>query len=288
MIRKGNKNPRKYLAIALRTDYWRPGTDYVDEILKRISATVIDGDFVIVSEKAIAVANNQLINEKNIVPGFAARFIAKYWMRIVWGYILSRSCHMTRKTKMRLRKYPLNEGSAHKQICLRYTSLHQTLRHGSEGGIDASNLPFSYVCLPLKKPQEEAEELQRLISHKIGCNISVIIADTDKTYTFGRKNYSPVEKALPGIRTHGGIFTYVLCRTLRCKRRATPLGYSGESQNLDIILDISEIANRARGVGAGRSPWHMVSRFRVRFDEVTWEMLDSVNHYPVVIVRPLN
>lgn len=229
-----------------------------------------------------------MINEENVVPGLVAKLITKFWMRIVWGYILSKICHMTRKTKIRLRNYPLIEGSAHKQICLKYTNIKQTLRHGSEGGIDASNLPYSFVSLPLKEPQKEAEKLQSSLSKNIGRKISIIITDTDKTYTFGNKEYSPLEKALPNIKTNGGVLTYVLFRTLRCRRRATPLGYSGTSLNLNIILDISEMANRARGVGAGRSPWHMVRKFGVRFNEVTWEMLESVNHYPVVIVRPLN
>lgn len=195
---------------------------------------------------------------------------------------------MSRTTRKRLRNYPLKDGSAHKQICLTYAGFFQALRHGSEGGIDVTNLPYSYACLPLKNPQLEAKKLQQYILSGTGQRVSVIIVDTDKTYRLGNRNYTPLPKAIPGIITKGGVLTYILCRALRCKRRATPVGYAGESRNIETILNIAETANRARGVGAGRTPWHMAERFGVGLTGVTWEMLEKVDHYPIVVIKSLN
>ncbi|MFQ6135006.1 MAG: coenzyme F420-0:L-glutamate ligase [Nitrososphaerales archaeon] len=288
MVEIRTAEPSRYKATALRTGYWRPGVDYRSIILKIISGVVSDGDFVVVSEKAVSIAKNRLIDESRVEPGLAARLLSKVWMRWIWGHLLGRVCHMTRKTRQRLRNYPLKEGAAHKQVCLTYTGLLQTLRHGSEGGIDVTNLPYSYACLPLKNTQQEAEELQRLILSETGRRVSVMIVDTDKTYRLGGRNYTPLPKAIPGITAGGGVVTYILCRMLRCRRRATPMGYVGTSQSVEFLLNIAETANRARGVGAGRTPWHMAERFGVGLTAVTWEMLERVAHYPVVVVKPLH
>lgn len=280
--------PRRYKATALETGYWRPGVDHLSLILKRVSRMVSDGDFVVVSEKAISIAKNRVVDEGLVKPGLAASLLAKVWMRLIWGYLLGRLCHMQRDTRRRLRLYPLEEGAAHKQVCLTYAGLLQALRHGSEGGIDAVNLPYLYVCLPLRNPQQEAERLRNLIQRETGRTVSVMISDTDKTYRLGGRNYTPLPRAISGIYAGGGVATYILCRMLRCRRRSTPVAYVGEERSVEDLLDIAEIANRARGVGAGRTPWHMAERFHVGLGGVTWEMLESVPHYPVVVVRPLD
>lgn len=37
--------------------------------------------------------------------------------------------------------------------------------------------------------------------------------------------------------------------------------------------------------GAGRTVWDMSRRFGVDFSNVTWEMLEQVDHFPIVLVR---
>ena len=288
VIKLLTSTPSKYQATAFKMNYWKPGSNYNLLILKSISKVVSDGDFVVISEKAVSIAKNLIIDEGKVKPGLAAKLLSKVWMQLVWGFVLGKVCHMTRKTRQRLRNYPLKEGAAHKQICLTYAGFFQSLRHGSEGGIDVTNLPYSFAALPLENPHLEANQLQKQIHLETGRKVSVMIVDTDKTYRLGNRNYTPLPKAIQGIVSGGGIFTYILCRVLRCKRRATPIGYAGESCSIETILNISETANRIRGVGAGRSPWHMAERFGVDLTGVTWEMLERIDHYPVVVVKRLD
>ncbi len=256
----------------------------MDNITGRLS----EGDFVVVSEKAISIAKGQIVDEAQLKPSLTAKIISRFWMRWIWGYPLGQLCHMSPKTRSRLRHYPVKDGAAHKQLCLEHAGLLQALRHGSEGGVDVSNLPYSYASLPLSDPQLEAEKLRERIWHGTGRKVSVMIVDTDKTYKLGQRNYTPLPRAAPGIAAGGGLMIYVICRVLRCQRRATLLGYAGEDLGVDTLLDIAETANRARGVGAGRTPWHMAERFGVGLTGVTWEMLEQVAHYPVVVVKRLS
>jgi F420-0:gamma-glutamyl ligase-like protein len=50
-------------------------------------------------------------------------------------------------------------------------------------------------------------------------------------------------------------------------------------------LRVAEVANRARGFGAGGTVWDMAEAFKVQLSGVSWEMLDTVRHKPIVIVR---
>jgi len=69
------------------------------------------------------------------------------------------------------------------------------------------------------------------------------------------------------------------------KRRATPIALVGSKTSVEEALEIAELANRARGFGAGRNVWDMAEAFGVSLTNVTWDMLDRVEHKPIVIVR---
>lgn len=287
VVNIGRAGSSRYHVVARRSVYWRPGSDYSSLITANVSGRLSDDDFVVVSEKAISIAKGQIVDEAQVKPSLTAKILSRFWMRWVWGYPLGRLCHMSQSTRSRLRQYPVKEGAAHKQLCLERSGLLQALRHGSEGGIDVSNLPYSYAALPLSDPQGEAERIRERIKCETGRKVSVMIVDTDKTYRLGSRNYTPLPRAAPGITAGGGLPIYVVCRVLRCRRRATLLGYAGEDLDVETLLDIAETANRARGVGAGRTPWHMAERFGVGLTEVSWEMLEQVAHYPVVAVKRL-
>ena len=119
---------------------------------------------MVVSEKAISTAKGNVADENQIVAGASAKFLAGFWMCTVWGYGLGVVCHFGQRLLARLRHYPAESGSKHKQFALEYAGFGQALMFGSEGGIDGSNLPYSLVSLPLKDPKAAAEEIRLEIS----------------------------------------------------------------------------------------------------------------------------
>lgn len=279
--------PHTYKTIGLVTAFWRPGEDYVEQIIRVLRDKVEDGDIITVSEKAIATASGNMVDESAVKTSLLAMTLAAYWMRLVWGHILGPLCHLRKKTINRFRTYPIEEGGRHKQVTLRLSGFFQALMHGSEGGIDGSNLPFSYVSLPLKTPSQVANLIRNQIESRLHKEVSVMIIDTDKTYSLRNFHFTPRPNSVPKIHSNWGIFAYVLGRFLRLKQRSTPIAISGSEMSAEDTLHIAEIANRARGYGAGRNVWDMVEHFGVSFTEVTWEMLESIEHKPVVIVQCL-
>jgi len=272
-------------ALAIKTRYWRPGQNFLEEMAVAITDHVEDGDIVTVSEKALSTAIGNILDESMVKPGLVARFVAKYWMRYVWGYFLGPLCHLRVKNIDRIRNYPLRDGSIHKQVALKHAGVLQALLWGSEGGIDASNLPYSYVSLPIKQPNIIARRIRDYIENRLGKRVTVIIVDTDKTYSIGGFHFTPRPKPLTGICSSGGFIAYVLGRALRLKRRSTPLAVAGSEMGPDLALDIAEATHKLRRSGAGATVWDMVEGFGVPLTGVTWEMLERIDHMPVVIFK---
>jgi F420-0:gamma-glutamyl ligase-like protein len=275
----------KYKALAVTTGYWRPRENYTEKIVEGVRGKIRDGDFIAISEKAIATATGNIVDESVVKASLNARLIARYWMRVAWGHLLGRLCHFQGKPLQRLREYPLETGSRHKQVALHYAGLLQALMFGSEGGIDGSNLAYSYVSLPLKDARVAAEELRRQIQLRLRKKVFVLIVDTDKTYSLRYFHFTPRPNPIKGIHSFGGFIVYVTGRMFRLRKRATPIAVSGCSMSVEEALEVAEIANRARGYGAGRTVWEMAERFNVDVDDVSWEMLETVRHKPIVIVR---
>ena len=274
----------KLRAIRVKTRYWRPGTDYVHEVVDAVGDIVLDGDVVTVSEKAISTARGLIVDESRFKAGVVARFLASFWMRRIWGGPLGRLAKLRDHTLRRLRAFPVEEGAAHKQVALSNVGILQSLRHYSEGGIDASNLPYAYVSLPLPDPLVCADRISEGLASK-GWKVSVLIVDGDTTYSQGNLHFSPRRVQVPGIIHFGGFLTFVLGRALGFESRSTPIALSGESMNPDWALTLANVAHRVRGHGAGRTVWDMAERMGVGLTGVTWEMLDTVDHYPIVILR---
>jgi len=275
--------PYKFLAI--NTRYWKPNENYIAEIARAIEGKVHEDDIVVVSEKAISTATGNIVDESFVTPSFTARFLAKYWMRYMWGYILGYLCHLRKKTVWHFRIYPVKEGSAHKQMALRHCSFLQALMHSSEGGIDGSNLPYSYVSLPLNNAHGIAEKIYNSTKTKLCKNVAVMIVDTDRTYSWKNLHFTPRPKPIKGIQSVGGFIAYIIGRSFKLKRRATPLAVVGVMISVDEALRIAEFANRARRFGAGRTIWDMAETFKVSLTGVSWKMLEETEHKPIVIVR---
>ena len=275
----------KYTALAVNTNYWKPHTNYTAKIINAIGDKVENGDFVVVSEKAVSTALGNMVDESTVKPSLTSRVLAGFWMRIVWGYPLGLLCGFGPRLLKRLRNYPLESGSRHKQVALKYAGFWQALMFGSEGGIDGSNMPFSFVSLPLSNSGELAQKIQIQIQKKLRKNLCVIIADTDKTYKFHNFYFTPRPNPLKGIHSFGASTTFVLGRILKFKKSSTPLSAAGCNILAGEALKITNIADKARGPGSGPTVWDMAARFGVEVNDVTWEMLEAIRHKPIVIVR---
>ncbi len=275
----------KYYALAVTTKYWKPKSNYLSEIIKALTGRVDNGDFVVISEKALSTALGNIADENLVRASLNATLIAKLWMRFIWGYVLGVPCRFGQRLLQRLRAYPVDAGSRHKQFALQQAGLLQALMFGSEGGIDGSNLPFTYVSLPLKNAYAVAEAIQQRVWLELHKKVAVIIVDTDKTYSFRNFHFTPRPNPMTGIQSRGGVCAYAAGRLLKFKRRSTPLAVAGCRLQAEEALKIACIADRARGPGAGATVWDMAARFKVAVTDVSWDMLAQVKHKPVVIVR---
>jgi F420-0:gamma-glutamyl ligase-like protein len=277
----------KIKTITLQCRYWRPGTDFASEISRRVKNHVRDGDVVAVSEKAMSTASGNIVDEALIKPGSLARFLSGFWTRRLWGGPLGRALGLKERTLRNLQNYPEFEGAAHKQLALAKTGFLQSLRYYSEGGIDASNLPYTYVSLPLNNSSRNAEKIRELIEREHGVNITVMIMDGDTTYSWRNLHLAPRRVESPGLIHFGGVTTFVIGRLLGFRARQTPIAIVGEPVNPDRALWFARLFHKLCGGGAGRTVWSMSEKMETTITGITWEMLESVEHYPVTIIRVL-
>jgi F420-0:gamma-glutamyl ligase-like protein len=275
----------KYYVLPIVTEYWKPGTDYIANIASALEKRLVDGDFVVVSEKALSTALGYVLDEGVIQSSFNAKFISRFWMQIVWGNLLGVICRLGKRLQRRLREYPFEAGSRHKQVVLQQAGPLQALMWGSEGGIDGSNLPYSYVSLPLCNPYDLANEIRNQLWMKLKKKVFVIIVDTDKTYSFRNFHFTPHPKPMKGIHSLGGVISYVIGRMFKLRKRPTPLAVASDRLQTIEVLKIGNIADRARGPGSGATVWDMAAKLKVAITKVSWEMLSTTQHKPVVIVR---
>jgi len=277
----------KIKTLTLRCKYWKPGTDIYNVITERVKNHIKQRDILAVSEKAISTASGNIIDEAQIKPGTVARFLSKTWTRRVWGGPLGKILGLKDQTLLNLKSYPVEEGAAHKQLTLQYTGLLQSLRHYSEGGIDASNLPYAFVSLPLRKPGETASRIKDEILRQTGVETTVMIVDGDTSYSWRNLHLAPRDVDTPKLIHFGGVLTFIAGRLFQLKARQTPIAVSGEKLNPDQALWFAHLFHRLCGGGAGRTAWSMSKNMNTSLTGVTWEMLESVEHYPVTIIRVL-
>lgn len=270
---------------AVKSTYWRPGDDYVARILVTLSHRLQDGDILVVSEKAISTAKGNIVSEADVEPRRLARFLARFWMRVVWGYFLGYVCRFRNETLRRLKTYPVKEGSRHKQNVINYAGFVHALNYGSEGGIDISNLPYAYACLPLREPVAEACYLRKRVVEVTGKRVTVIIADTDSTFSFGQLHITSRPQAVEGITSLRGPLPFLVGRALKLRQRATPVAVAGVAMSVEDALRFADIAHHARGSGAGRTIWDGAATFGVGLSEIDWELLETIPHQPLVVIR---
>jgi F420-0:gamma-glutamyl ligase-like protein len=275
----------KYLTKVIKTEYWKPGDDFIKIIIKSLNGHVKDNDIIVLSEKAISIALGKVVDESKTNPGLIAKIIVLFWIRKVWGYLLGPLCRLSKKNIERLRNYPIREGLFHKQATLNYAGFFQSLKHWSEGGIDVSNVPAFFACLPLENPKKIAEKVFKELKRFFNKHLSVVIVDSDKTFSFHNLHLTSRKTQVKGI-INLGLIAYLIGRMFKLRPRSTPLASFGIGyEDAEELLQIAAVANKARGSGAGRTVWDIADRFGVSLTAITMEMLEKVEHFPIVIVR---
>jgi F420-0:gamma-glutamyl ligase-like protein len=269
----------------IQSPYWTPGTNYSKIIWDLIKPVIRDGDIIVISEKAVATAKNRLVDEAAMIPGVAARLLVTFWIRRIWGRFLSYVCRLKAPTMMRLRYYPIQKGSQHKQTVLMYRGPIHALQYGSEGGIDLNNVPYAFACLPLDEPQNDAKAILNYIQAISKKQLTVIISDTDSTFTWKNLHFTSRSHTIRGVIPLNNPIAFMIGRFARLQQRATPLALVGQTLSVNDALRFAELAHRARGQGAGRTVWDSAQKFGVTLSDITWEQLTSIKHCPIVVIR---
>ena len=271
-------------------NYWYPGIDVIGELLRAYGKIANNGDFLVISEKALAIAYGYVYDEGLINADKVTYALTLILNRYIWGYLLSR--YIGIKTRQLLLSTPIEVMARHKKLALRYGGFKHFIKPVSEAGIDAKNLPYQYVALPLNDARRIAQRIHQELLLR-GKRINVLIIDTDRAFKPRRLNgivFSTRKSFIKGIIDLGG-FGYIIGRAFPKLFRVypTPVAYYGDPISLTMMLRISKIARRIIGEGFGLNAYDMLSKLNKRsFDEVTWVDMDKITHYPAVLIKIIN
>ena len=274
-----------YQVIPIETHYIKPN-ESIDFMIDDISKLANEGDYLVIAETPISVSQGRLVDEADYTPSLKATFLATYWSKYFWGYVLGPILGIKERTIKNLRKLP-EESKRHKEVVLQLYGWKHALKPASEAGIDLSNAPGTCVSLLPENPEKVAKEITEEIKNKTNNTITTLIIDTDATYRRGNKYFTGLPIAIPGIEADKGVFGYTLGQ-LSENLGSTPLGCSR-----DIGVDEAiEIANVAEDYQKSLST-AMETIYSVKdvldsdTHEVTVESLDSIIHTPAVLIRKM-
>lgn len=276
---------RGYKVIPIETHYIKPN-ESIDFMIEDISKLANEGDYLVIAETPISVSQGRLVDEADYTPSLKATFLATYWSKYFWGYVLGPILGIKERTIKNLRKLP-EESKRHKEVVLQLYGWKHALKPASEAGIDLSNAPGTCVSLLPENPEKVAKEISEEIKNKTNNTITTLIIDTDATYRRGNKYFTGLPIAIPGIEADKGVFGYTLGQ-LSENLGSTPLGCSRE---IDVDEAI-EIANVAEDYQKSLST-AMETIYSVKdvldsdTHEVTVESLDSIIHTPAVLIRKI-
>lgn len=275
----------EYITIPVNTGYIKPRESY-DIIIDNAAELLEEGDFLVVSETPISVSQGRLVDESKFEPSVLSTILADIWSKYLWGYLLGPIFRIKSRTIKNLRKLP-PEARTHKRVILEYYGIKHALKPASEAGVDLSNVPGSLVSLLPDDPTGVSRDIASKIRVNHGKNVTVLIIDTDASYQIFNTKFTSLPIAVEGIRSDMGFFGYLLGR-FSTILGPTPLGIS-ESMDIGHIL---EVANAAENFHKSNETdietvYDMSNAFNGEVADVTVEMLDSVEHTPAVIVRPV-
>ena len=282
------KRARVRLRVVKRPSrFWTPGTDVVKEILRRYGDAIDNGDFIVISDKALSVAYGYLYDESRArassIDTLFTKMIVGTWLHILRPLLAQYVVEQLKKT-------PLHLLAIHKKVvCYICRNPIHVLKPVSECGIDTTNLPYSYVSTPISRCGRIVNEIRTEIEHRLGKKINVLVIDSD--LCFKMKSF-PIAitsrpSTVPGVISLG-VIAYIAGHIFRrmFKVYPTPVAYSGTWIGLEPILRIARLAEKARGHGLGRTLSEMLRNLgRDSFSEIRWIDLAKHRHYPVILVK---
>jgi len=149
---------------AIETRIVKPGDDILKLILDAMKVRDIrldDSDVLALASKAVATANNRIVNLKTIAASDKAKVVAeKFGLMPEFAQLVIDEADEiyggVEKALLTLRERVLNVNS----------------------GIDNKNAPEGHVVLPLENPHGKAKEIRKEIEKRTGKKIGVIIIDS--------------------------------------------------------------------------------------------------------------
>ena len=268
--------------------YWYPGANVVKEIWRTYKDTLRPGDIIALSDKALSIAYGSIYDEKLIHPDPITKFMTYIVSKIFWAKVMHYM--FLEDTLSILTSTPLNVLASHKKLSIKIGGLKHFLKPLSEAGIDTTNLPYTYVSLPIQNIDKIVNELKEQLELLSSMPINILVIDSDKC--FQPKGYRSIAFAtrptgIKGIIDLGAIAYFIGRRFKKYfVEYPTPVAYTGPWLGLRALLKISKIVDEKRGHGLGRNIIEVLRRLGKRsYDEVTWRDLGRVKHYPAIVVR---
>ena len=274
-----------YKVIPIETHYIKPN-ESIDFMIEDISKLADEGDYLVIAETPISVSQGRLVDEADYTPSLKATFLATYWSKYFWGYVLGPLLGIKERTIKNLRRLP-EESKRHKEVVLQLYGWKHALKPASEAGIDLSNAPGTCVSLLPENPEKVAKEISEDIKNKTNNTITTLIIDTDATYRRGNKYFTGLPIAITGIEADKGVFGYTLGQ-LSENLGSTPLGCSREI-DVDEAIEIANVAeDYQKSLPTAMATIHSVKEvLDSDTHEVTVESLDSIIHTPAVLIRKM-
>lgn len=279
-----------YKVIPIETHYIKPG-ESIDFMVDNASKLSQEGDYLVIAETPISVSQGRLVDEADYTPSLKASFLATYWSKYLWGYILGPALGIKKRTIKNLRKLP-EETKRHKEVVLDLYGWKHALKPASEAGIDLSNAPGTYVSLLPERPDLVAKDIHKTIQNKVNQDVTVLIIDTDATYKRKNKYFTGLPIAIPGIESNKGVFGYTmgqLCENVG----STPLGCSRDI-SVEEGIKIANIAeDYQRELPTAMATIHSAKdvlksdSIEDEGNEISVDSLDSIIHTPAVLIRKL-
>lgn len=274
-----------YRVIPIETNYIKPN-ESLDTLLEKVYPLIENEDYLVIAETPVSVSQGRLVDESEYKPGLSAKFLARFWSKYLWGYILGPLLGIKKRTIKNLRRLP-KQTAAHKQVVLDLYGWKHALKPASEAGIDLSNSPGTYVSLLPENPQKVTEELSKKIKDKTDKNVNVMIIDTDATYKRNGKYFTGLPTAIEGIESNKGAWGYILGQ-LSENVGSTPLG-SSKKLSVEKALKIANTDERyQKSLETCMETIHSAKKVlntESNEDSISVETLNSITHTPAVIIR---